>query len=113
MSAAEHDAPACDATITLAFSLLGKRWNAMIVDTLGDAPLTFGALRRAVTGISDAMLSDRLTELVDADLVAREVDPGPPVSVSYTLTARGKTLVPLLQQLGAWASANLSPSAGS
>ena len=108
MDAGEQSVPACDAAITLAFSILGKRWNGVIVDTLGDGALTFVALRRAVTGISDAVLSDRLSELADAELVVREVDPGPPVSVSYALTARGQSLVPLLGMLGQWASENLT-----
>ena len=100
--------PACDASITLAFSILGKRWNGMIIDTLGGGALTFVALRRAVDGISDAMLSDRLSELADAALVTRDVDPGPPVSVRYGLTPSGESLVPVLQQLGEWATQNLA-----
>lgn len=80
----------------------------MIVGTLGGGALTFVALRRAVTGISDAVLSDRLSELADAGLVARDVDPGPPVSVSYTLTPGGRALVPVLENLGKWASENLT-----
>jgi DNA-binding HxlR family transcriptional regulator len=107
VDAEQRGGPACDAAVTLAFSILGKRWNGMIVDTLGAESLTFVALRRAVTGISDAVLSDRLTELAEAGLVARAVDPGPPVSVSYALTSRGASLVPVLQELGRWASDNL------
>jgi DNA-binding HxlR family transcriptional regulator len=108
MRAEEHDGPACDAAITLAFSILGKRWNGMIVDTLGAGALTFVALRRAVAGISDAVLSDRLSELADAGLVARQVHHGPPVSVYYTLTPHGRALIPVLEQLGQWASENLT-----
>ncbi|WP_119696246.1 winged helix-turn-helix transcriptional regulator [Microbacterium halotolerans] len=106
---ADHDAEfrACDAAVTLAFSVLGKRWNGMIVSSLGGGPSTFVALRRAVVGISDTVLSDRLAELGQARLVARTVDPGPPVTVSYALTARGEGLLPILDQLGSWASANL------
>lgn len=107
MAEEEHSAPACDAAITLAFSVLGKRWNGMIIDALGDGPLSFVALRRTVVGISDAVLSDRLSELAVSGLVARDVDPGPPVSVAYTLTAAGESLVPVLQQLGRWASDHL------
>jgi DNA-binding HxlR family transcriptional regulator len=108
MRAEEQAGPACDAAITLAFSILGKRWNGMIVDTLGGGALTFVAVRRAVTGISDAVLSDRLSELAEAGLVARDVDPGPPVSVSYSLTRRGESLLPVLDLLGRWASENLA-----
>ena len=104
----ELDAPACDAAVTLAFSVLGKRWNGMIVDGLSGGPLSFVALRRAVAGISDAVLSDRLTELAGVGLVTRAVDPGPPVSVTYALTDGGERLIPVLQQLGRWASESLT-----
>ena len=30
-AAAEHSAPRCDAALTHAFALLGKRWNGMIL----------------------------------------------------------------------------------
>jgi DNA-binding HxlR family transcriptional regulator len=98
----------CDAAVTLAFSVLGKRWNGMIVATLGSGPSSFVALRRSVVGISDTVLSDRLSELCETGLVARTVDAGPPVAVSYALTASGEGLLPILDQLGSWASENLS-----
>ncbi len=107
MAEDEHGGPACDAAITLAFSVLGKRWNGMILDALSSRPLSFVALKRTVTGISDAVLSDRLSELGDAHLVTRSVDPGPPVAVSYALTPQGEKLMPVLQQLGTWARENL------
>ena len=97
----------CDSAVTLAFSILGKRWNGMILATLGGGPLSFALLRRTVSGISDAVLSDRLTELADSSLVTRTVSSGPPVSVTYTLTPAGEKLLPLLEQLGTWASENL------
>ena len=79
----------------------------MILDALSNGPLSFVVLRRAVTGISDAVLSDRLSELTEASLVSREVDPGPPVAVAYALTPQGENLIPVLQQLGDWARDNL------
>ncbi|MEN2738645.1 helix-turn-helix domain-containing protein [Microbacterium sp. X-17] len=99
--------PQCDGAVTLAFSILGKRWNGMILDALGADAASFVRLRRAVTGISDAVLSDRLAELTDAGLVVRDVDPGPPIAVSYTLTDAGRQIVPVLRQLGRWAEENL------
>lgn len=99
----------CDMAISLAFTVLGKRWNGLIIATIGEDQLSFVRLRRSVTGISDAVLSDRLSELVDAALVTRTVEPGPPVSVAYTLTSSGVELLPLLDQLGQWASSHLAP----
>jgi len=107
MAEIDDELHVCDAAVTLAFSVLGKRWNGMIVSSLGGGPSTFVTLRRSVSGISDTVLSDRLAELADAGLVARTVDAGPPVTVSYALTASGRGLLPILDQLGQWAAANL------
>ncbi len=108
MEVGHQDAHASDAAVSLAFTILGKRWNGMIIDGLGGGPLSFAALRRTVTGISDAVLSDRLAELTEASLLSRDVDPGPPVTVTYALTPGGEQLLPVLEQLGQWASRNLA-----
>lgn len=105
------DGGRCDEATVLAFTILGKRWNGMILNVLGARGLSFVALRRAVTGISDAMLSDRLVELAEAGLVERRVESGPPVSVTYTLTEAGCRLMPVLSELGRWAVENLSAPA--
>ncbi|GAA1233654.1 DNA-binding HxlR family transcriptional regulator [Microbacterium phyllosphaerae] len=107
MAEIDEERHVCDAAVTLAFSVLGKRWNGMIVSSLGGGPSTFVSLRRAVVGISDTVLSDRLAELAEAGLVSRAVDAGPPVAVSYALTDSGRGLLPILDQLGTWASENL------
>jgi DNA-binding HxlR family transcriptional regulator len=102
----------CDSAVSLAFTVLGKRWNGMIISALGNGASTFGGLRRAVAGISDAVLSERLVELTEAQLIVRAVVPGPPVGVSYRLTDSGERLLPILTQLGEWASGNLSEPSG-
>jgi DNA-binding HxlR family transcriptional regulator len=104
----ETEARVCDASITLAFSLLGKRWNGMILSVLGSGSSSFVGIRKSVNGISDTVLSERLLELAEAGLVSRTVTEGPPVTVSYELTTAGAELVPTIGQLGAWAKRNLS-----
>jgi DNA-binding HxlR family transcriptional regulator len=85
------------------FQLFGKRWTGLIVAVLLPHPVHFADLRRAIPGISERMLSDRLTELGAAGLVARDVDEGPPLRVSYSLTEAGAALEPALKELGSWA----------
>ena len=46
-----------------AFDLLGKRWTGVVLGTLSGGPTGFRALSRAVEGIMDSVLSDRLGEL--------------------------------------------------
>ncbi len=83
--------------------LIGKRWTGAIVCALTDGPLRFGELTRAVPGVSDRLLSQRLRELEDEGLVERDVEPGAPVRVTYSLTEAGADLGPALDELKAWA----------
>jgi DNA-binding HxlR family transcriptional regulator len=105
---AAHDAIMCDSALARAFDFLGKRWNGVILGTLKTGSAGFSELKRAVTGISDSVLSERLTGLARAGIVERTVDVGPPVSVSYRLSASGLALLPALDELAAWASVNLA-----
>lgn len=96
-----------DEALVRAFDLLGKRWTGVLLGTLGGDPVGFRALARAIDGISDSMLSDRLAELTEAGLVTRTVSDGPPLSVSYALTESGRALVPALEQIGHWSAQHL------
>lgn len=100
----------CDVALARAFDFLGKRWNGVILGTLTAGPAAFSELRRAVAGISDSVLSDRLTELAGAGLVQRSVQEGPPLAVSYRLTSAGQALLPAMHELMIWATENLPPA---
>ena len=67
-------------------------------------PARFGELSRAVPGLSQRVLSERLRELADAGLLERHVDTGSPVSVTYSLTERGLGLAPAMQAMREWAA---------
>jgi DNA-binding HxlR family transcriptional regulator len=96
-----------NASLARAFEFLGKRWNGVVLGTLMDGPAGFRELSRAIGGISDSVLSDRLSDLAGAGLIVRKVDEGPPLAVSYALTDRGKALIPALEQITLWAQEHL------
>jgi DNA-binding HxlR family transcriptional regulator len=102
-----HPPHTCDRQLTRAFGFLGKRWNGVLIGTLSGGPASFAELCRGVPGISESVLSDRLSELAAAGLVRREVTEGPPVGVHYRLTAAGLALTPVLEELARWAYENL------
>ena len=52
------------------------------------------------------MLSQRLGGLGGLGIVARTVEAGPPVAVTYRLTDAGLALLPALGLLAAWADEN-------
>ena len=86
-----------------AIELIGKRWTGAIVWSLSRRPLRFAELKRAVPGLSDRLLSQRLRELEGAGVVIRRVEEGYPARVSYALTEKGEALEPAINSLGAWA----------
>ncbi|WP_051801237.1 winged helix-turn-helix transcriptional regulator [Streptomyces sp. NRRL F-525] len=87
------------------FNLLGKRWTGPLIDLLLQRPARFSELHSALPALSKRVLSDRLSELQEIGLVEREVSPGPPVAVTYTLTEHGMGLGPAMDALRIWAGA--------
>ena len=79
----------------------------MILGTLTTGPAGFAELRRAVSGISDSVLAERLAELVKAGLLERQVHEGPPITVAYALSTAGQGLLPAMQALTEWAATSL------
>ena len=107
----ERSPKACEGALSRAFGFLGKRWNGVLLAALAAGPAGFSELRRTLGGISDSVLSERLSELSGAGLVLRTVNAGPPVSVDYRLTPVGLALLPALDELATWASENLPRAA--
>jgi DNA-binding HxlR family transcriptional regulator len=105
----EHHTPVAercargDDALVRAFSVLGKRWSGLVIGNLLGGPLGFRELSRAIGGVSDSVLSDRLTQLCEQGLVTRRVEPGPPISVTYELTEAGAGLMPALEEIAVWA----------
>lgn len=97
----------CDEALVRAFQLLGKRWLGVILGNLTGGPLGFAELGRRVEGIGDSVLAERLSDLQSTGLIIREVQAGPPVSVTYRLTAAGTALIPAMHELSMWAAKNL------
>jgi DNA-binding HxlR family transcriptional regulator len=73
-----------------------------------ERPARVAEIARAIPGITESMLSARLTELKDAGLLTREVIEGPPIASLYRLTPSGEALRPALAALGEWAHAHLA-----
>ena len=97
-----------------AIELIGKRWTGAVIRALMPGAARFNQLLMGIPGISDRVLTERLRELEMEGLVERLVDPGPPVRVSYRLTARGRGLNPVIASVDAWlADWTASPSTSS
>jgi DNA-binding HxlR family transcriptional regulator len=87
--------------VELSVQLLQGKWKASILHCLGTHPsLRYGDIRRALPGLADKVLTQRLRDLEDAELVERVV--AARGHVAYSLTPLGRSLTPIMQSLEAW-----------
>src|SRR4029453_19587228 len=89
--------------VARALDVVGDRWSLLIVrELLARGPSRYTDLRAGRPGIASNVLVERLRDLVDADIVAREYAPPPVAADLYRLTLRGEALEPVLYELGRW-----------
>jgi len=86
----------------------GDKWSTLIILILGDADtLRFNEIHKYIGSISQKMLTVTLKKLEADDLVKRTIYAQIPPKVEYNLTTRGKSLLPLIQNLVDWANENI------
>jgi DNA-binding HxlR family transcriptional regulator len=71
----------------------------LIIRDLADAPSRFCELERSLAGISPRTLSLRLRALEQEGVIARETFAEVPPRVQYSLTEKGRALVPLIEDM--------------
>jgi DNA-binding HxlR family transcriptional regulator len=92
-----------------AIDVLGRPWNALILNVLQDGPLRFSQLAERAHGPGDKILSARLKELESRGLVSRTVEPGPPVRVAYSLTPQGRAFHKVAEAIEGWGQELVAP----
>src|SRR5262245_4858885 len=85
-----------------AIDLLARPWTGLILALLQGSPLRFSELEERAHGLGAKTLSARLKELETRGVVAREVQPGPPVRVLYTLTRKGRAFEHVAAAIQRW-----------
>lgn len=94
------DLPKCPIETTL--KMLGCKWKVLIIRELLTGTKRFGELKKAVTGITQKVLTSKLREMEELGLVERKIYPQIPPKVEYTLTDIGYSLRPVLESLKDW-----------
>ena len=87
---------AAERAVESVLDLLGRRWALRLIWELRRSTLSFSELRER-TGISPSVLSARLRELVDSDVLERDG------GRRYRLSGRGRELARILYELNRWA----------
>jgi len=90
--------PGC---VAEALGVIGNKWTALIIMELAKGPARFSALETSLK-IGPRTLSQRLDELVQKRMITKQSFAEVPPRVEYTLTDKGKDLMPVLRSMAAW-----------
>ncbi len=96
--------------ILYAMDIIGQKWKLPILWYIADADrqtLRYRELERKVVGITATMLTKCLRELEADKLISRKQYSTIPPTVEYSLTERGKTLIPALDSIYQWAEGQM------
>jgi DNA-binding HxlR family transcriptional regulator len=85
-------------------NVLSGKWKVQAVWRLSFDPLRFAELRNLLHGVSEKVLTAQLRELEKDGVISRTIVASSPPRVTYSLSASGQTLIPLLEDLCNWGS---------
>ncbi|GLV54812.1 HxlR family transcriptional regulator [Dictyobacter sp. S3.2.2.5] len=91
-----------------AANLISKRWTPLILRVLLMGPCHYSEIARMVGHISDRVLSLRLRELEEQEIIKRTVFNEIPVRIEYELTEKGKALSEVVEAIERWGTEWLS-----
>ena len=100
--------------ILYAMKLIGQKWKLPILWYIADGKnetQRYKELERKVVGITATMLTKYLRELEQDKFITRKQYSTIPPTVEYSLSERGRTLIPALESLYQWAEAQMKESA--
>ncbi len=85
-----------------ALEVVSGKWKARTISCLAERTLRFGELERRVPQVSRKVLVQQLRSMEADGILHRTAYPGVPPKVEYSLTDRGRKLLPIFQALETW-----------
>jgi DNA-binding HxlR family transcriptional regulator len=85
--------------VTATADILAGKWTILLVRDLADGRSRFCELERSLEGISPRTLSLRLRALEEHGVIERRTFPEVPPRVEYSLTEKGRALVPIIEDM--------------
>ena len=86
---------------------IAGKWKLVILWHLySNNIMRYGEIKKSLSKITHKMLSNQLKELMADDIVHKKLYNQVPPKTEYSLTEKGKTLVPILNMLHSWGTEN-------
>jgi len=92
-------------------SVIGGKWKMVIMFTLVEhGVLRYGELKKEIPDITHKMLSAQLKEMEADGIVSRKEYQQIPPKVEYSLSDKGQSLMPILEEMCKWGSMYRPPT---
>ena len=86
-------------------SVIGGKWKMVIMFVIVEKSVArYGEIKRAIPDITHKMLSAQLKELEHDGIILRKEYQQVPPKVEYSLSEKGKSLMPVLEEMCKWGS---------
>lgn len=82
--------------------VIGGKYKGVIIGHLIDKTLRYSELQKLVSHATPKMLIQQLKELEADGVIKRKLYPVVPPKTEYSLTVRGKSLIPVIIELNKW-----------
>ncbi len=100
----------CDCPLTSAIDIIGDKWTLVIIkQMLLQNKETFKDFTDSEEAIATNILTVRMKNLIELNLVTKSKLPNNKKSVYYHLTEKGLSLAPIIIELALWAGETLKP----
>jgi DNA-binding HxlR family transcriptional regulator len=88
--------------LDVAKEVLSGKWKIHLLYFISEGIKRPGELQRKIPAATRRVLNVQLNQLEEHGLISRKVFPELPPKVEYSLTALGKSVIPVLSALGQW-----------
>jgi len=102
----KHTSP-IDCPVEATLDIMGGKWKGVILFRLIDGTKRFGELQKMLCKITQRTLTNQLRQLESDGLINRKVYAVVPPKVEYSLTAKGRSLSGILQDMFEWGTENV------
>ena len=104
---AEYDVFLAECPSRQLLDRMSDKWVTLVLCALQDKPQRYSQLARTIAGVSQKMLTQTLRSLERDGMLTRSVTATVPVTVTYELTALGRSLLVVFAQLKDWAESHM------
>lgn len=88
--------------VTATMGVIGGKWKILILFLITNDVNRFGKMGMVLKDISKQMLTTQLRELENDGIIERKIYPEIPPRVEYSITSKGKALLPIIDLMKDW-----------